>query len=308
MRGTAVAPGTCGELVQGTMEKINFHITCPVNCYSKVSVDINNPKNNFVYVNDPRRTKVIQAVSKTMLYLTGEILGASVNVETKLPISKGMASSTADITAACSATAKALGCFLSPTEISKIALSIEPSDGLFYPGIVAFDHVKGDFYKEIGEAVDIDLLVYDFGGEIDTIIFNQRPDLKEKNALNEKQVKKAFKLVEKGLRTNDFNLVAQGATLSALTNQNIIYKPELEKVIEIILKNDGLGVNTAHSGTLIGILYNAKYCDYEKISALIRKSFPGLFYLGKFKLINGGINFPLEEEYFCPKLGNMVAT
>lgn len=306
MKGLAIAPGTCGELVQGTLSKVNFHITCPINCFSKITVELNNE--DYLFINDPKRYKVLQAVSKTMVHIAGKIYGASITIDTQLPISKGMASSTADISAACLATARALGYDLTPHDVAKIALSIEPSDGLFFPGIVAFDHVKGIYFKKIGNAINLDLLVYDFGGEIDTIVFNQRPDLKEKNYLNEPQIKQAINLVEKGIRTNNAELIAKGATISAITNQNIILKPGLEDIIDVVLKNGALGINTAHSGTLIGILFRKEKIDVEKLIDLLAREYSHLKFIGLYKLINGGITCGVEEELFCSRLESMAVT
>jgi len=308
MKGSAISPGTCGELVQGTFDKINFHITCPVNCYTKITVEIINDTYEFIYINDPKRKKVLQAVFKTMLYLTGKIFSALVTVDSQIPISKGMASSTADISAACLATAEALNCEISPSEIGKIALNIEPSDGLFFPGIVAFDHVNGNYFQDIGEAINIDLLIYDFGGEIDTIVFNQRPDLHEKNYINEPEIKIALNLVEKGIKTNNPFLVAEGTTISALANQKIVYKPQLEEIIELSQKAGAFGINTAHSGTLIGILLNKTKSDSEKLVHSLKIHYPHLSLFGFYKLINGGVNITTEEEYFCSRLESMVVT
>jgi len=303
MKGTAKAPGTCGELVQGSLNNINFLITCPINCYSEITVELNSKKNLFI--NDLSRCKVLSAVTKTMVHVLGKTCGASITVNSQLPISKGMASSTADIAAACTATALALGYDLSHQELAQIALSIEPSDGLFFPGIVAFDHVKGKFYKKIGDALDLELLVYDFGGKIDTIVFNQRPDLREKNTQKEPQIKKAMSFVEKGFRNNSPELVAQGATMSALANQNIIFKPQLEQILELAKKSGALGINTAHSGTLIGILFKKEKMDVERLLNLMVQKYSHLKYAGIYKLINGGVIYETEEQKWS-KFESMV--
>jgi uncharacterized protein involved in propanediol utilization len=37
---TVRAPGACGELAQGVIEGIHFLVTCPVDFYSRVKVDL----------------------------------------------------------------------------------------------------------------------------------------------------------------------------------------------------------------------------------------------------------------------------
>ncbi|NLW23846.1 MAG: hypothetical protein GXY91_01110 [Clostridia bacterium] len=300
------APGTCGELVQGMLNDINVHITCPINLYSQVGIQLNNSQN--LTITDPKKTKVLQAVTKTMLHLTGKIWGAHIEINSQILEAKGMASSTADISAAIFATGKVLGYTLSSSEIAKIALSIEPSDGLFFPGIVAFDHVRGKFYKKIGKAPNLDILVFDYGGEVDTIKFNQRPDLQEKNRNNELTIKKAFRLVEEGIKTQNNSLIAQGSTISALTNQNIILKPGLEKILELALKEGALGINIAHSGTLLGIFIEPDKVEESELHKKITKEFSFIKFIGKYKLINGGINELREVGEPCSIFENMVAT
>lgn len=306
MKSTFRAPGACGELVQGTINNINFLITCPINIFSYVTVELN--KQDFITINDPKRKKVIKAVNSTMSHILGKRQGATITVNSEIPIGKGLASSTADITAACVATAHVLNYKISYEEIAKIALSIEPTDGLFYPGIVAFDHVKGNYYQKIGDAIPIDILIFDFGGTVDTIAFNQRKDLGEKNQSNEKQIKYAYELIRKGLMDKNPALVGEGATISSLLNQSILYKPHLEDIADLVINLGALGINVAHSGTIFGILLEKNKLNPKDIIGKIQKKYPSLKYLGEYTLINGGIARELEEETLWFKSENMAAT
>lgn len=286
MKKVVKAPGTCGELVQGTIDDINFHITCPIDCYTKVSVELTNKK-NFT-INSFDKQKILKTVKKTMLYINNEIRGASITVDSDLHIAKGMASSTADMAAACFATASALGYDLSLTEMKNILLSIEPSDGLFFPGIVAFDHVRGNFFKKIGSNINLSIIVFDYGGVIDTIEFNKQNCLLEKNREKEAEVRKAYELVMKGFESNNPYLVAKGSSISAFANQNILEKPKLFEVYDEALRLGALGINIAHSGTLLGILGEKDKIDTELIVNRINE-LSDLSYLGTFKLISGGL-------------------
>lgn len=79
-------------------------------------------------------------------------------------IAKGMASSTAEVAASIEATALALGKEINKSDVARIALSIEPTDGCFFPGIVLFDHREGKLYESLGNPPPLDTLVLDFGG------------------------------------------------------------------------------------------------------------------------------------------------
>ncbi|MBU4561005.1 hypothetical protein KKG20_01880, partial [bacterium] len=237
MIGIAKAPGSCGELVQGTLNGESFHVSCPINLYSQVKVVLNG-KGKIIGPLDKWKTK--EAIKRILKFFGKENLGASFEIDSKLPLGKGMASSTADIGAASLATANALKKKIFPQEIAKIALSIEPTDGTLFNGIVIFDHRNGALFKFLGKTPDMEILVIDLGGKVDTLEFNKK-DLTRINQEREGEVKKALKLVEKGIREKNPRLIAQGATISAFSNQKILYKPALDRIWKISQDAGALG-------------------------------------------------------------------
>ena len=282
MKVTVKAPGSCGELAQGTIDGKNFLITCPIDVYSEVTVGKDE--------HTPLGSKVLSAIDKTIEYLQLKGRSFPVNVKSDLPIGKGMASSSADISATCQSIAISAGTLLSPDEIADLALSIEPTDGIFYPGIVLFDHINGCLRQYLGDAVPMYIAIFDVGGEVDTLHFNQRHDLKKLNKANERQVERAVKLISEGLATGDITLIGKGATISARANQQILYKPHLEKMIAIGHAWGAVGVNIAHSGTVVGVLFpvnklqNGPPCIEE-----ISKCCTGVQYLRTAQFISGGL-------------------
>ena len=282
--GIAKAPGSCGELVQGTLNGESFHISCPINLYSQVRIVLNS-EGRIVGPFDRWKTK--GAIKKTLEYFGQGNLGASFEIHPKISSGKGMASSTADIGAATLATACALGEEISSHEIVKIALSIEPTDGTLFNGIVIFDHRNGALFKILGKAPDMEILVIDLGGKVDTLEFN-RKDLTKINQEREKEVKEALKLVEKGIREKNPKLIAQGATMSAFSNQKILYKPALDRIWKISQDKGALGINIAHSGTVVGILAEPNRIDFRKLKSSLQSVGIGkCFY--RTKVVNGGL-------------------
>jgi L-threonine kinase len=284
MTATVRAPGSCGELVQGTLDGGNFLITCPVDLYSEVTVI---PSAGPSAAGD----KTVAAVRLTWdrLGLAGRPF--TVAVASALPQGKGMASSSADIAAACQAAALAAGRRLAADEIADIALAIEPTDGIFFPGIVMFDHVRGLIRRPLGAPPPMSVLIFDAGGRIDTLEFNRRTDLAALNAAKEKEVRLAVDLVSRGLAAGDCALIGRAATVSALANQAILAKPSLEEVIAVARRHGAVGVNTAHSGTVLGVLFPgepsaaaAAACHTEIVRAC-----PALQFLRTARLISGGL-------------------
>lgn len=287
----AVAPGTCGELVQGTINDINVHITCPINIYSEISFEHKEQQEGYdIY--PKHKEKAYQAICKTLEWAkASKFFDGSFRINSNIPSEKGMASSTADITAASLLTASLINKAITLKEIGKLALSIEPSDGLFFPGIVAFDHVKGQFFQSLGKAIPLKILVYDFGGQVNTVDFNNRTDLKEKNRTKEVDIKKAYQLVLEGLTKGEPQLIGQGATISSLANQNILHKPGLEDLVKLINSFNALGVNIAHSGTIAGILLSADFSEVaiDRIKHKISDEFYHLNFIGAYQLTDGGV-------------------
>ncbi|MDD4600266.1 L-threonine kinase [bioreactor metagenome] len=283
---TVKAPGSCGELVQGTINGENFLVTCPVNLYSKVSVIKTAQQSK-----ESCGIKVQQAIEKTLHYLNISDLYYDLSVKTELPIGKGMASSSADISAACQAVAHSIGKFLTPAEIADIALTIEPTDAIFYPGIVMFDHISGHIRRSLGAPPDMYIAVFDVGGEVDTLDFNRRDDLETLNKAKESQISLALNMIIKGLKTGNASLIGKGATISALANQTILPKPNLEGMIELSQQFGSVGVNIAHSGTVVGLLFDT-YDNSQIFScrSAICKTYSNATYLYTVKLISGGLH------------------
>ncbi|MEW6243620.1 MAG: GHMP kinase [Bacillota bacterium] len=256
MYGRAQAPGTCGELVQGRLDGIDFMVTCPVDLWSCVEVSVDCKRaGRREYTS---RTKAGQAVECTLARLGQPGRAFSYRVASSIPVGKGMASSSADIAAACVAAARALGKAISAEEVADIALSIEPTDGLMYPGIALFDHRMGRIRRTLGCAPPMDVIIVDPGGTVDTLMFNRRPDLAFLNRKKEREVEEALSLVEQGVIRGDPELIGCGATLSAMANQGILEKPALDRCIRMGRELGAVGVNVAHSGTVIGLLFDRR--------------------------------------------------
>lgn len=279
-------PGSCGELVQGTVDGCNFLITCPIDVYSQASVIAGSPAGEIAY-----GSKVQEAIEKTLEYLQldKDDHNFYISVKTGLPVGKGMASSSADLGAVIQALALHFGRLLRPDEIADIALSIEPTDAVFFPGITMFDHLYGKVRRYLGSPPEITIAVFDTGGEVDTLSFNKRSDLVRLNRAKSLQVRQAMDFVQRGIKTGDARLIGRGATLSARANQNILYKHHLETFIHIGGKFGAVGVNIAHSGTILGILFEANYqMKCEECAHAVQTLCPDVYYLGTVNLISGG--------------------
>ncbi|MEW6557510.1 MAG: GHMP kinase [Elusimicrobiota bacterium] len=286
---TVKVPGTCGELIQGSLNGKNRLVTCPVKIFSYVTVSFVNHSYQLQHSNLKNSWKAKEALKKVLQHFNLEDLFNKLqfDIHSEIPIAKGMASSTADIVGICLATAKLLTKSISEKTVADIAISIEPSDGTMFNGIAIFDYFRASMFKILGNPPKMKILVIDTGGEIDTIEFNKK-DYKKERLSNEAKVKEAIELLKDGLRKNDLNLVGKAATISAICNQKILFKPELERVIETGREFNAYGVNVAHSGTVIGILLNTEFNEFDTLKEEINQAFNKKFKFYITELTNGG--------------------
>ncbi|WP_182187490.1 hypothetical protein [Pectinatus frisingensis] len=280
---TVKVPGSCGELVQGVIDGEPFLITCPINMFSTAIIIDNGVKN----VLKSKASKALK-IFCTEFGLDAELL--NVKLQTQLIKSKGMSSSSADIAAVCKAAAIAFGIDITAEKIAQIAARVEPTDGVFCDGIVKFNHITGEVLQYLGTPPPLKILVFDCGGSVDTIVFNQRGELPYLNEKKEEQVKQALELVEYGVKYKNAAAIGKGATISALANQDILCKEDLEVIIDIAEKCNAVGVNIAHSGTLIGVLFSITVSENKLLECVhaVHEMCPYMRYLFTAELIAGG--------------------
>lgn len=241
------SPGSCGEFIQGYKDGSSFMVTCPVDRFSYAL-------SGFDGAGEKLPAKAEMAVRHTLSYLGEGGRAVPLRLKSYIQKGKGMASSTADISAAAQAAALSLGRKLSEREIADIALSIEPSDATFFPGIVEFDYREGRLIHEMGLCPSMQILVYDCGGEVDTMQFNSRGDLVDLQRSNEKEISRAFALFRRGIAEKSLDLIGEAASISSFANQKILFKKPLSDFYRHGLARGGKGVICAHSGTVLGLI------------------------------------------------------
>ena len=255
--------GSCGEFVQGFFNGAPMLITCPIKKFSTVEIS-----DEFFGI-EGLGEKSLKMLKKTLEFLEIKNFNCGIKLTSELPRGKGMASSSADLAAVAKAVALFFGKNISAEEIAKLATSIEPTDGIFFSGVVAMNPVKGQFLKNISVPKNLTVAIFDYGGEVDTVKFNRRSNF-QISALDDFL---NFELIEK----------------SALANQEILYKKNLREIISFAKSLGAVTVNVAHSGTVTGIFfYNDDKNIDAKISEIARR-FDCIKFLTKTKLIDGGI-------------------
>ncbi len=283
---TVRAPGVCGELAQGVIEGIHFLVTCPIDFYSRVTVDL---YSDGPGVEAPESCdKAAAAVRRALSQLKNAKVRAKITINNPIPRGKGMASSSADLAAAIAATGLALGQELTPYQIAQIALSIEPTDGIMIPGVALFDHRAGIIRESLGPPPPMEIVALDLGGTVDTVQFNMVDRFQRWQNVDE-QTTEALRLLRLGITNEDPVLVGQGASISADASQAVLAKPRLGEVKEFAEAVGAVGVNVGHSGTIMGVLLDARERRGKSTYHKALEAFPDADAVYHFRLLGGGV-------------------
>ena len=285
-RATVRAPGVCGELAQGMLEQHYFLVTCPIDFYARVTVEL---YENGAGIQSPDNCpKSLQALEATLDFLGRRCLGARLTVSNPMPRSKGLGSSSADVAATIAATGLALGRELAPEQVAEIALTVEPTDGIMFPGITLVDHREGQIVESLGPPPPMEIVALDFGGTVDTLEFN-RVDRRPLWQSLRKETDEALRLVRAGIAARDPVMVGRGASISAQASLSVLPKPRLSDVMAFAEEVGAVGVNVAHSGAIIGILLDARPRRGKSTYRQAQRAFPDAEEVHHFRLLGGGL-------------------
>ncbi|MFF2079260.1 kinase [Kitasatospora sp. NPDC058162] len=256
--GTARAFGTFGELLQGALPGgPEFLVTLPVDRWARARfrLDPGGPLRVF-----PSHKTKTRRVAEAMLAACGRPAGGVLLLDGDLPVGKGMASSSADLVATVRAVGAAVGLDTSPAEVERWLRPIEPTDGVMHPGVVAFDHREVRLRERLGGLPAATVVGVDEGGLLDTVAFNRMP----KAFSPAQRAEYAELLAELGaaVRAGDLARVGTVTTRSAVLNQRLAPKRNLDAVLAIAERVGAAGVVCAHSGTLLGVLLDENDADH----------------------------------------------
>jgi L-threonine kinase len=249
--GRGVAPGTCGEFVQGVLpDGTPFHITCPINKSASVIAQLRPARELTVLGLSAHHRKLGLAIEYAVKELGLGATEVTIRHWSDLDIAKGMGSSTADVLAGMRAVADAAGTRFDTATEGRLAARVESSDGSMYPGIAAVNHktcemVRAwDWYPEFvivmlvpQDSVDTQSISFDGQGEL---AMEYECLLDEMNVAVEERSTSRF---------------AEQSTRSAKLNERFLLNPYSRKLSDRLGDVGALGLNVGHTGTVCGLLF-----------------------------------------------------
>ncbi|GAA3716104.1 kinase [Streptomyces tremellae] len=257
--GAGCACGTFGELLQGVLPGgADFLVTFPISLGSRAW---------FRYIPDgplkvfpSHKTKSLR-LARAMCEAQGAVGGGSLVLDSGLAVGKGLASSSADLVATARAVGGALGCDTSPAAVEGWLRPIEPTDGVMHPGIVAFEHRAVRLRASLGTLPPATVVAVDEGGRLDTVAFNRRPA--HRTPAQRHEYGRLLSDLTAAVGDGDLARVGAVATRSAVLNQRLAPKRNLDAMIRISAGTGALGVVCTHSGTMLGLLLDEGDPDHR---------------------------------------------
>lgn len=208
------------------------------------------------------KVKALRAARATLDRL-GHDRGGSLRVGGGLPVGRGFGSSTADVVSAIRAVAAALRQPISADCTARIAVAAEgASDGvMFGHRAVLFASREGRVLHDLeGPLPAVELLGFEDGDRIDTLALP--PPRYSTQELGRFEALRGR--VQEAVRGASPALLAEVATESARINQQHRPKAAFDLVTEVARTTAALGVQTAHTGSLLAVLYDPADPDLER--------------------------------------------
>ncbi|HJQ03008.1 MAG TPA: hypothetical protein VJ851_15540 [Jatrophihabitans sp.] len=210
----------------------------------------------------PELIKVRRAAILTLGQLPGyrsPAKGGQIEITSTVPRGVGMGSSTSDVTATIRAVADSHRHPLTREEVARLAVLAEcASDSLMIEDqVVLFAQREAAVLEIFGQQLPPMLVL-----GCDTAPDEQVDTLRLPPAPYDRSEITQFGVLRAALRravaTSDVALLGRVATASARINQRYLPKPHLELLLRLCQQYGGHGVQVAHSGTVAGLIFDAR--------------------------------------------------
>jgi uncharacterized protein involved in propanediol utilization len=254
--GKATAPIHHGEIVQGSfrvdgrIRRGLVTLPCPLH---RSRATFTPESGGGVRVGPAWREKARRAAELAILEIAPDT-GGRLDIESNVPLCRGLGSSTSDVLAAIWAVADSFGQVLPAATAARLAVAAETAaDSLMFDTAVLFAHREGGLIEDFGASLPpLHVLGFGAGKPVDTLTY--QPARYTERELD--QFDELRSLLRKAVADQDVALVGEVAMTSTWINQRHLPIPSLEEITAIAASTGAAGVQTAHSGDVGGILFD----------------------------------------------------
>lgn len=269
--GIGHAPAHHGELIQGMFydgagQLRRALVTLPDPGRGSRAV-FHPSQNHWGIVGTPELIKVRRAAILALREFTthpSPAKGGQIEITSNVPRGIGMGSSTSDVAATIRAVANYHGVSLSREEVGRLAVLAEcASDSVMIDDrVVLFAHRDGVVLETLGHQLPPMIVVgcdTAPGAVVDTL--GLQPAEYDDSEVGAFQVLRAA--LRRAIATDDVALLGRVTTASARINERFLPKPHLDTLLALSERHGGCGIQVAHSGTVAGIIFDARRPEVE---------------------------------------------
>lgn len=292
-KGLARVPVHHGEFMQGAF-RVDGHIrrglvTVPCELYHSFAA-FTPGTSRTVSVRPAWRTKARTAADLTVSEIDrmlGGCVGGMLEVFSNVPLCQGLGSSTGDVLASIRAVADAFSVRLDREVIARLAVRAETaSDPLMFDGnVVLFAHREGVLIEDFGARLPpIGVLGFRRGEPVNTVTY--RPARYSPGELD--QFDELRVMTREAIAAQDPAMLGAVATASTRINQSRLPIPHLDSVCAVANKAGALGVHTAHSGSVGGLLFDHRDPESQHRAAVAQKLLMEIGFIDQWRFTTGG--------------------
>ncbi|CAM4092225.1 GHMP family kinase ATP-binding protein [Serratia silvae] len=282
----AKCPASCGELIQGWILGGEKLVSCPINWFSHVCVSDGKPSDH----ERPLMRQMLLNVLQHIGIPASAAKGLRIDFDSTIPLAKGMASSTADIAATAQATARHFGYNLDESTLATLCVGLEPTDSTLFRQLTLFDHQTAATQIPGAWLPNIDILLLESPQWLNTADYHRR-DRRQILLGHADTLAQSWALFSQAMQDRDHSKLGEATTLSARASQQLLPKPRFDDLLTIVEHSGIYGLNVAHSGSVVGLLFDAVLHDCEHLSWLLQRRLINDDYpqQHRLRLIHGGV-------------------
>lgn len=259
--GNGEATGHHGELLQGVFEDKNGHlhrglVSLPCRqLKSKARFRANSAEK--IYTTPHYCHKAERAAELALKRFARIRTGGHLAIESNIPVGRGMGSSTADVLASILAVLDYLDVQPCSSSIMQVAVNAETAcdSTLFSQQAVLFAHRQGIVIESFNNSLPpIDYVSVDATPDrtVDTLAFEPA----QYSSAEIETFRPLRGLLRRAISTSDLGLLGRVSTASARINERFLRKPRLHDIHSIGVRCGAVGIQVAHSGTVVGLMFD----------------------------------------------------
>lgn len=262
LEGDGFAFGHHGEILQGVFQTSGSLrrglVTLPCRAFRSTATFV--PRAGAGLVIDPSwKIKALCAARLTLDFLGRHSCGGSLVIRGNAPPGWGLGSSTSDVTAAIRAVGRAFHSEFEPAAVAMLAVKAETASDsiMFEDRTILFAQRQGLMLEELGyDLPPLDVVGFNTDGSgpgVDTT----RMLPARYSWWEVERFQSLLAMLRCAVREQNAALVGSVASASARINQSHLPKPSFDCLEALVERSGAVGLQVAHSGSVVGLLFAA---------------------------------------------------